>query len=201
MSSTFSTLAPSCAKPARLPSALFRSSGAVPEIVFEDSCTQERKAAFVAGSKMRRISSSSTVGSTCEFTSVPPSASSPADGWPGVSSTKVSPSSVFWRRIARVSRGIGANFGSIFRITFVRLPALSSRFERTLPTVTPAIRTSAASASVVASGKLTVSWYSFGLSGTEPPNEIHRNVSSPKHDSAKITIAAIRPRLGPSFCI
>ena len=36
-----------------------------------------------------------------------------ASSVPPVSSMKVSPSSVFWRRIARVSEGIGANFGSI----------------------------------------------------------------------------------------
>ena len=100
-----------------------------------------------------------------------------------------------------MSFGSGAYFGSIFSTTVVRLAPLSSSFERTLPTVTPAIRTSAASARVVASGKWIFSWYSFGLSGTEPPNEIHRNVSRPKQDSAKMTMAPIRPMLGPSFCI
>ena len=95
VSRTWRTAAPSCAKPARFPSALFRSFGAVPEIVFADSCTQLRNAFFVEGSKMRRISSSSTVGSTRKFASVPPSGRLPDDFSPGDSSTNVSPSSVF----------------------------------------------------------------------------------------------------------
>jgi hypothetical protein len=51
-----------------------------------------------------------------------------------------------------VSSGNGAYFGSIDIVTRVAAPPLSSSFLRTLPTFTPAMRTSACSASVVASG-------------------------------------------------
>jgi hypothetical protein len=42
---------------------------------------------LVSGLKMRRISSSSTVGSTCPIPSLPPSFSFGAEPRPGVSST------------------------------------------------------------------------------------------------------------------
>ena len=65
----------------------------------------------VIGSNVRRTSSSWTVSATCPRGNVPPSfrtsfPSAPAS--PGDSSTYVSPSSVFCRRTARVSRGSGA---------------------------------------------------------------------------------------------
>src|SRR3954467_13619164 len=78
------------------------------------------------------------------------------------------------------------------RITRVRLPPLSRSLRRTLPTDTPAIRTSAASASVAASGKLTRSSYLFAFSGTAPPNDIHRNSSSTKQPRAKMIIVGMR---------
>jgi hypothetical protein len=56
-----------------------------------------------------------------------------------------------------VSFGIGAYLGSIWSVTVVASPRLSSAFCETLPTVTPAIRTSACCASVVASGNATLS--------------------------------------------
>ena len=50
----------------------------------------------------------STVGATWPAGRRPPSGSFGADAEPGVSSTYVSPRSVFWRSIARVSLGTGA---------------------------------------------------------------------------------------------
>jgi hypothetical protein len=52
-----------------------------------------------------------------------------------------------------LSSGIGANRSSISISATVRSPPLSSSFDFTLPTLTPAIRTSASVASVDASGK------------------------------------------------
>ena len=71
-------------------------------------CIQVWKAARVSSSKERKISSSSTVAATAERGSVPPSGSMPVRSLPAVRSTKVSPSSVFVRSIARASRGTGA---------------------------------------------------------------------------------------------
>jgi hypothetical protein len=65
----------------------------------------------VSGSKVRSTSSSSTVSATWPRGSCPPSGttrSRPGPESPGDSYTYVSPSSVFCRRIARVSLGIGA---------------------------------------------------------------------------------------------
>ena len=62
---------------------------------------------------------------------------------PGVSSTYVSPSSVFWRRIALASVCSGAKRGSSSIVAIVWLPLGSSFLKRTLPTDTPAVRTSA----------------------------------------------------------
>ena len=63
----------------------------------------------------------------------------------------VSPSSVFWRRIMRDARSIGAYSGLIsISSSVLASPALSSlRF--TLPTLTPATRTSASTGRVAAS--------------------------------------------------
>src|SRR3954469_2945256 len=72
---------------------------------------------------------------------------------------------------------------------------------RTLPTLTPATRTSASRPTCVASGKATLTWQPLGLSGIGPPKLSHRKSSSPKHDSAKSTIVAIRPSEGACFCI
>src|SRR5947207_12846015 len=63
------------------------------------------------------------------------------------------------------------------------------------------MRTSASWASWVASGKFTLKSYLFGLSGTAPPKESHRNSRMPKQDSAKATITTIRPRLGACLII
>jgi hypothetical protein len=71
-------------------------------------CIQVRNAARVSPSKERKISSSSTVAATAERGRVPPSGNIPLLLVPGVRSTKVSPSSVFVRSIARASRGTGA---------------------------------------------------------------------------------------------
>ena len=57
---------------------------------------------------MRKISSSSVVLSTFLVLSWLPSSSSPVFGLPGLSSMNASPSRVFWRRIALLSRGMGA---------------------------------------------------------------------------------------------
>jgi hypothetical protein len=71
---------------------------------------------------------------------------------------KLSPSSVFWRRIARVSTGTGPYFGSNSISTSVTLPAGGSDSDWTLPTLTPPIRTSDCFASVTASEKDAVKW-------------------------------------------
>ena len=55
-----------------------------------------------------------------------------------------------------MSFGIGAYGGSSWTSTIVRAPPLSSSFDFTLPTFTPAMRTSASSASVAASGHVDV---------------------------------------------
>ena len=89
-----------------------------------------------------------------------PSASRPPSGSafpprPGASSTYVSPSSVFWRSIARVLAFSGANSRSSSIVASVRLRPWSASSSLILPTDTPAIRTSASVASVVASGNAT----------------------------------------------
>ena len=55
-----------------------------------------------------------------------------------------------------MSLGIGAYGSSSWTSTIVRAPPASSSFVLTLPTFTPAMRTSASSASVAASGMCTV---------------------------------------------
>ena len=90
----------------RLPSASLRLRPC-PEIDSACVCIQSWKSARVLGSNAPRISSSSTVSDTCEAGSDPSSGDCGAERLPGVSSTNVSPSSVFWRRIARASRGSG----------------------------------------------------------------------------------------------
>ncbi len=54
-----------------------------------------------------------------------------------------------------MSSGIGAKRSSISMSTTVRAPPLSSSLALTLPTLTPAIRTSDSVASVAASGNAT----------------------------------------------
>src|SRR3954452_5984290 len=98
--------------------------------------------------------------------------------------------------MARTSECTGAYFGSISITATERPVDLSGSIDLTLPTGTPEIRTSASLASWVASAKDTWKRYPFGLSGIGPPNASHRNSSRPKHDSAKITIAAMRPNEG-----
>ena len=83
---------------------------------------------------------------------MPFSGSSPSLLSPGVSSTYVSPSSVFERRIARESLGIGAYRSSSWIVASVVSPGPSSSLT-TLPTGTPEMRTSACWASCVASPK------------------------------------------------
>jgi hypothetical protein len=104
----------------------------------------------VRSSKPRRTSSSSTVSATCVERSVPPSGTFGASGLPGVSSTKVSPSSVLRRSTARASVEIGAYLERISMVAFVR-PVSSRTSVTTLPTGTPLMRTSACSLSCVAS--------------------------------------------------
>src|SRR3954452_8635376 len=98
--------------------------------------------------------------------------------------------------MARTSECTGAYFGSISITATERPVDLSGSIDLTLPTGTPEIRTSASLASWVASAKDTWKRYPFGLSGIGPPKASHRNSSRPKHDSAKITIAAMRPSEG-----
>ena len=110
------------------------------------------------GSTALKISSSSTVGATCELRRKWPSGTVGLCGSPGVSSTKVSPSSVFWRRMARAVVWIGAYLRSISSVATVRLPFEYRSFWRTLPIVTPDSRTSASRPSWVASGNATLNW-------------------------------------------
>ena len=77
---------------------------------------------------------------------VPPSGIRPLDGFPGVSSMYVSPSSVFRRSTARVLRGSGAYCWDS-SITACVNPSDPSEIAFTLPTLTPEIRTSASWAS------------------------------------------------------
>ncbi len=97
----------SSANGASSPSAALTSAPR-PSVATASWSIHERNASRVGASNARKISSSSTVGATCPAGSRPPSGSFGADAEPGVSSTYVSPSSVFWRRIARVSLGTGA---------------------------------------------------------------------------------------------
>ena len=70
---------------------------------------------------------------------------------PGVSSTYVSPSSVFWRSIAFASAGSGLYLASSSSVTSERPVLASGSIALTLPTGTPEIRTSASVASCDAS--------------------------------------------------
>ena len=107
-------------------------------------------------------------------------------------STYVSPMIVFWRRIARASMRSGAYLRSSSIVASVRLPCGSSDLSITLPTLTPAIRTSACVASWPALGNAILTRYPCGLNGIVPPNESHRNSSSPTHESANRTIVSTR---------
>jgi hypothetical protein len=115
--------------------------------------------------------------------------------FPGVSSTYVSPSRVFWRSIARVSAGIGAYWLSS-SIEASASPSLPRLTDFTLPTETPEIRTSDSTASWVASSNGTVTRYPSGFSGSGPPKAIHRNRASAKHESAKPIATRIRVIVG-----
>jgi hypothetical protein len=115
--------------------------------------TKRLRSRRVAGVNARITSSSSVVGWTLASGRRPPSGSFGASPEPGDSSTYVSPSSVLVRRIARASRASGAYFESSCSVASVRCPPCASA--TTLPTGTPEIRTSAWSASCVASGKRT----------------------------------------------
>jgi hypothetical protein len=103
---------------------------------------------------------------------------------PGDSSTYVSPSSVFWRRIARVSFGIGAYWWSIASVTFVRALCTSTFFALTLPTV------HARDAHVGLHGAgspppaLRVHAVALRLERDRAAERSHRNSSRPTHESA-----------------
>src|SRR3954451_7561595 len=84
-------------------------------------------------------------------------------------------------------------------VTWVR-PFDSTVFV-TRPTFTPEIRTSAVSASCVASSKLALTRYWFGASGDAPPNVFQMYSRIPKTDSVKTSITAIAPTLGARFCM
>ena len=71
-------------------------------------CIQTWNAWRVGWLNVRNISSRLTEGATLAAARLPPSGSGVELLLPGVSSTYVSPRSVFWRRIALVSVGIGA---------------------------------------------------------------------------------------------
>ena len=164
----------------RLPNESLRSTPR-PLIASAAFCCQRWNEVRVSSSRALKISSIWVASSVRLIPSVPPSgivstdsasasetlAAAPSEtgaasvpgSVPDVSSTKVSPSSVFCRRIARASSEIGANSGSIsitasvvsFPLTRWSGGARSICF--TLPTETPPIRTSDSSASCVASGK------------------------------------------------
>ena len=111
---------------------------------FSDSATPVTnvlKSRRVAGVNARITSSSSVVGWTRASASRPPSGIFGALREPGDSSTYVSPSSVFVRRIACALLASGAYFESSCSVASVRWPCCAS--PTTLPTGTPEIRTSA----------------------------------------------------------
>ena len=118
-----------------------------PSIATACVCIHSWNAARVFGSNVRRISSSSTVSEMLPSGSSPPSSSARAPSVPGVSSTYVSPSSVFCRRIACASEGSGAYFERSSIVTIERPVSVSGSIALTLPTGTPEIRTSASVAS------------------------------------------------------
>ena len=72
---------------------------------------------------------------------VPPSGSLRPEWLPGDMAMYASPSRVFWRRMARVSAGSGANRGWMSIVTSEFTPR--ARTATTLPTLTPEMRTSA----------------------------------------------------------
>ena len=109
----------------------------------------------VSSSKIENSSSNSTAARTRPSGRRAPSARSRAPRLPVVTSTYVSPSSVFWRRIARASDFIGAYFESSSIVVSSLPPPGASSFLTTLPIFTPAVRTSAWSASVAASVNAT----------------------------------------------
>ena len=61
----------------------------------------------------------------------------------------------------------------------------------TWPTGTPEICTEACEASSTAWSNSTLKRYPCEASGSEPPNEIHRKMSSPMHEAVKATIVSI----------
>ena len=65
---------------------------------------------------------------------------------------------LFCRRLKRASRRIGANLRLISIVASVALPSGSSSIFTTLPTFTPAIRTSAGATRLVASVMATLNW-------------------------------------------
>ena len=141
------------------------------------------------------------MGATWPRGSVPPSGSFGPFADPGESSTYVSPSTDFWRRIARVSAGRGAYWLSISIVAFSSPVCLSSPTETTLPTLTPEIRTSDSAASCTACSNSTSNRYPLAASGIEPPNDVHRNTSSPTQLSTNSTIARILDAPGACSCI
>ena len=66
----------------------------------------------------------------------------------------------------------------------------------TLPTVTPAIRTSAFGTSSPVSVNSAWTRYPCGANGIVPPNWVHTNMISPMHDSANASAANTAERLG-----
>ena len=95
-----------------------------------------------------------------------------------------------------MSAGRGANCGSISMTARVRPVRRSRPTLITLPTLTPEIRTSAWLPRFSAWLNSALISYPFGLSEVVPPNEIHRNSSSPMHEAANATIVRILAGLG-----
>ena len=91
-------------------------------------------------------------------------------------------------RIARAVVWIGAYWFCSWIVASVRLPRGSSCVLTTVPTDTPATRTSDCGASCCAFGNATSNRYPCGLNGIVPPNESHRNSNRPAHESANSTI-------------
>ncbi len=86
-SSSFSSVAPSTAKPSKFPNASLRSWPRPPLIDAVSSFTHSWNASRVGLSNALKISSSSTVSSTLELVSRPPSSRMSDERLPGASST------------------------------------------------------------------------------------------------------------------
>ena len=93
-----------------------------------------------------------------------------------------------------MSAGIGANFCCRSIVAIEAIPLCVTAL--TLPTLTPAIRTSALGTSRLVSVNLTVNRYPWAENGIEPPNSVHTKMISPMQESVNSNAAATAERFG-----